>query len=722
MSASLALPRRVSRLAAAACIAAAGAGCASTPSPGPAAAPPTHVEKLAWILWLEDQRRLRDPALPPPAPPVSVPGGEGAGPRPGPAFSPAAAPDLLRLARDPGGAVRHRAVRAIGRVGLPAGGPALAAALADPEPDVRAAAAFGLGLLGDPAGVEPLIAALEDPSPVVQARAADALARLPAPEAAGAVEAMVAAHVTVAYDVDPDELGYPLGPRVEAFRAGVRALAGLGDFDALAATVLTESGDPLLWWWPVADALARVGDPRAAGPLRTLAGVGGAVGVALAARGLGALGDASAVPVLAELLDRDRRDPRVVLAAVQALGGIGDARAAPALLGLLRTRDLDETLLIALVDALRAVGAPEAPGIAVELLAHRAPAVRGAALTALARLDPDTFLRLLSGLPPDPHWQVRADLARALALADPDAAVHRLSLLLDDDDRRVVPAVLRSLAGVRAPGLDAVLLSHLSDANAAVREAAAELLGAAGGAAAVAPLADAYRDGANAAAPAVRAAAVDALARLGGAAALETLREALGDPDRAVRVRAAARLSARGGPGGPAPDMRPAFPPPLGTYESPELVQPSVSPHVYVDTDRGTFQIELAVNEAPLACGHFMRIARSGYYDGMLVDDVEAGAAVYAGDPRGRVDGGPGHRLRDELGPLPFLRGTVGVALDGADTGGGGFFVTTEPQPRFDGRYTVLGAVIGGMDVVDRLQRGDVIRSVRVWDGRTPFE
>ena len=132
---------------------------------------------------------------------------------------------------------------------------------------------------------------------------------------------MVAAHVTVAYDVDPDEMGYPLSPRVEAFRAGVRALAALGGFDALAATVLTEAGDPLLWWWPVADALARVEDPRAAGPLRTLAGVGGADGVAIAARGLGGLGDASAVPVLVELLDRDRRDPRVVLAAVRALGG-----------------------------------------------------------------------------------------------------------------------------------------------------------------------------------------------------------------------------------------------------------------------------------------------------------------------------------------------------------------------------------------------------------------
>ncbi len=722
MSASLPALRRIPTLVVAACIAHVFGGCASTPDPLQAPAPATHDQKLAWILWLEDQRLLRDPSLPPPVP--SAPGGGGAGGEREPgAGAPAAVPDLLRLARDLDGAVRYRAVRAIGRVGLPAGGAALAAALADPEPDVRAVAAFGLGLLGDPAAVEPLIAALDDPAPIVQARAADALGRLPAPEAAGAVEAMVAAHVTVAYDVDPDELGYPLAPRVEAFRSGVGALAALGDFDALAATVLTESGDPLLWWWPVADALARVGDPRAAGALRTLVGVGGVVGVALAARGLGDLGDASAAPLLVDLLDLDRRDPRIVLSAVRALGAIGDEAAAPALRELLRTSDLDAALLMAVVDALAAVGAPETAEIAIELLAHREPAVRGAALTVLAGLEPEAFMLLLSGLPPDPHWQVRADLARALALADPDAAAWRLSLLLDDEDRRVVPDVLESLAVIRAPDLEAVLLDHLSDDAASVRETAVRLLGEAGDRRAVESLAGAYRDESNAASPAVRAAAVDALARIGGGLALDTLREALGDADWAVRVRAAARLAGPGGAVDPAREIRSSpLPQPLGTYESPELVRPSVSPHVYIDTDRGTVQIELAVNETPLTCGHFMRLARSGYYDGVLVDEVAAGEAVYAGDARGRPDGGPGYRVRDELGPQPYLRGTVGLALDGADTGAGRFFITTSPQPRLDGRRPVLGTVIAGMDVVDRLQRGDVVHSVRVWDGRTPFE
>ena len=719
MPASALLPRRISRLIIAACIAPAVAGCASTPSPVAAPVPVSDAEKLAWVLRLEDQRRLRDPSLPAAAVPDAGGDGEGAGPEAGLPRTPV--PDLVRLAADAGAAIRYRAALALGRVGLPEGAPALVAALSDPEPDVRAIAAFGLGLVGDPAAAEPLIAALEDPSPLVQARAAHALGRLPAPAAAEAIGAMVAAHVTVAYDVDPDELGYPLGPRVEAFRSGVRALAALGDFDALAATVLNESGDPLLWWWPVADALARVGDSRAAGPLGTLAGVGGTIGVALAARGLGELGAASAVERLVDLLDPDRREPRVVLAAVRALGAVGAAGAAPALRELLRTPDIDPNLLIALVDALAAVGEPQTAEIAIELLGHGAPAVRGAALTALAGLDPDTFLLLLSGLPPDPHWQVRADLARALALVDPDVAAYRLSLLLGDEDRRVVPSVLRALAAVRAPDVVTVLLAHLSDGNAAVRETAARLLGDAGDRRAVESLAGAYRDEMNAASPAARAAAVDALARIGGGPAAEALREALDDPDWAVRVRAAEGLAGRGGPDDPVAAIRSVPLPQLETYESSELLRPTVSPHVYLDTDRGTIQIELAVSEAPLTCAHFMRLARSGFYDGVPVDEVAAGHVVHAGDPRARGQGGPGYRIRDELSPLPYLRGTVGMTLEGADTGASRFFITTSPQPRLDGRHPVFGAVIGGMDVVDRLQRGDVIHAVRVWDGVTPF-
>ena len=88
------------------------------------------------------------------------------------------------------------------------------------------------------------------------------------------------------------------------------------------------------------------------------------------------------------------------------------------------------------------------------------------------------------------------------------------------------------------------------------------------------------------------------------------------------------------------------------------------------------------------------------------------------GDPRGDGEGGPGYSIRDELNQRPYLRGTVGMALDPwPDTGGSQYFITHSPQPHLDGKYTVFGRVVAGMDVVDRIQQWDVIRSGRVWDG-----
>ena len=89
------------------------------------------------------------------------------------------------------------------------------------------------------------------------------------------------------------------------------------------------------------------------------------------------------------------------------------------------------------------------------------------------------------------------------------------------------------------------------------------------------------------------------------------------------------------------------------------------------------------------------------------------------GDPRGDGEGGPGYTIRDEFNERPYLRGTVGMALDWPETGGSQFFITHSPQPHLDARYTVFGRVVAGMEVVDALQPWDAIKQVRVWDGKT---
>ena len=87
---------------------------------------------------------------------------------------------------------------------------------------------------------------------------------------------------------------------------------------------------------------------------------------------------------------------------------------------------------------------------------------------------------------------------------------------------------------------------------------------------------------------------------------------------------------------------------------------------------------------------------------------------IQGGDPRGDGSGGPGHQIRCEINQRPYVRGTLGMALDGKDTGGSQFFITHTPQPHLDGGYTVFGQVVEGMDLVDQVVQGEVIRQVRV--------
>jgi cyclophilin family peptidyl-prolyl cis-trans isomerase len=147
------------------------------------------------------------------------------------------------------------------------------------------------------------------------------------------------------------------------------------------------------------------------------------------------------------------------------------------------------------------------------------------------------------------------------------------------------------------------------------------------------------------------------------------------------------------------------------------LAAPRVSPQAYLDTRKGTIQIELAVLDAPVTAHNFITLARRGFFNGLRIHRVVPDFVVQDGDPRGDGEGGPGYSIRDELSDLPYLRGTVGMALGGKDTGGSQYFLTISPQPHLDGGYTVFGRVVKGLEVMDAIQQWDTIDRVRVWDG-----
>ena len=137
-------------------------------------------------------------------------------------------------------------------------------------------------------------------------------------------------------------------------------------------------------------------------------------------------------------------------------------------------------------------------------------------------------------------------------------------------------------------------------------------------------------------------------------------------------------------------------------------------PIATVVTSKGAFTIEFLPADAPLNVDNFIQLAKRGYFNGQTIPRVVPNFVVQAGDPRGDQNGGPGYQIRCEINEVPYERAAVGMALSGKDTGGSQWFVTHSPQPHLDGGYTVFGHVIRGMDVVDNIARGDVIRRVIV--------
>ncbi len=697
------------RLALLAC-AALAAGCAAAPVvPPPQPRPPvvTYEQKLGWILRLEDHRVLRDAGAPAPAAGVAA--------------QPVA--DLVALLADADPRVRRRAAQAIGRVGLKAGARPLEAALAaDGEPEVRQMAAFSLGLLRDPTTAPALRSALGDEMPIVQGRAAEALGLLgdaaSAELIAGLVASIVASGDVAA--IAPDDVEETHTPAVEAFRLGVLALGRLKDYEALASAVLDQQSLPRVKWWPVAAAFQRVEDRRAAYVLTAFARGESRVGRAFAARGLGALKDPAAVETLVPLVRDWERDTRAAVAAARALGAIGDRTAGPALIDLLRTKGLDPLLRLEVIGALASTRAAGAFDLLLPLAQDPAPTVRAAALAGLRAVDPLSYTVMLSGLDPDPDWRVRSAIASSLSTLERDAAEPRLMAMLKDSDLRVVPAVLSALVTIRAERLVPVLHEWLAHPDVVIRSAAAAGIGELKPPGGDRALIDAFHAAGRDDAYGARAAALDALTKYGPGVAGSVLREALADKDWAVRVRAAALLA----PIDPSADLAAAIrPAPTGRdrsfYDEPELIVPTVSPRVYIDTSRGRIEIELAVVDAPLTCLTFMTLARKGFYNGVRWHRVVPNFVVQAGDPRGDGEGGPGFTIRDEIHQLPFMRGTLGLALEWADTGGSQFFLTHSPQPHLDGRYTVFGRIVRGLEVLDRMQPDDAIVRMLVWDGKT---
>ncbi len=190
---------------------------------------------------------------------------------------------------------------------------------------------------------------------------------------------------------------------------------------------------------------------------------------------------------------------------------------------------------------------------------------------------------------------------------------------------------------------------------------------------------------------------------------------------------------------GDTPTSSPVLEPtPLTFAERPEItIDPAKKYIAIVETVRGTFRIELRPDLALETVNSFIFLAREGYFNGVTFHRVirdPPGQPVFVaqgGDPTGTGSGGPGYTLPDEFSDVPFERGTVGMAKTGApNSAGSQFFITYNDmfQDALNGRFTVFGEVVEGMEVVDALTPrdpatdptappGDAIISIEIEEG-----
>ncbi|HEX9704284.1 MAG TPA: peptidylprolyl isomerase [Gemmatimonadales bacterium] len=625
-------------------------------------------------------------------------------------------PSLSLALRHASPAVRRQAALLAGRTGVdPAVVDLLVPALQDSSVAVRSAAAFALGLLRDARAVAPLVEFVRAASPDQQTdahrEAVTAVAKIGGEAGAQALADIIAGGA-----------GTSTAPAVsralfEAWRLGARAPVALL-VGAAAATDPTVRRGALY-------SLARLRIAAAAAPLFAALQDQDADIRMVAARGISAAIVDSARLERRPVLERLRgllaeRDPRIRINALRALASFRDSSTVTAVLPLLA--DADVGVQVQAETTLGALGGSAAVAMLTGRVTSGGFAFRRQALLGLAEASATRGSRAAGTLVGDADWRWRRVAAEALGVARNRA---QLEAQLADRDGRVVATALEAL-GRAVADTDAVVAHArrlIVHEDPAVRSVAADIIARRPALADVDLLVTAYRRAEGDPFNDARLSAVLALGAVartgeeGRVAVRERFLAAVPrSEDYLVRRLAAERLAdaaAVWGPVGPIAtgwtdadyrDVVRRYLLPAMTGEAP--------PRVTIETDRGSFVVRLLPVEAPLTVAAFLRLVDQRFFDGHRWHRVVPNFVVQDGDPRGDGWGGPGFVLRDEVNPVRYGTGTMGMALSGPDTGGSQFFITHSAQPHLDGIYTVFGEVVSGAAVLAAISQGDRIRSI----------
>ena len=136
---------------------------------------------------------------------------------------------------------------------------------------------------------------------------------------------------------------------------------------------------------------------------------------------------------------------------------------------------------------------------------------------------------------------------------------------------------------------------------------------------------------------------------------------------------------------------------------------------IRITTAKGDMVFTFFPDDAPMHSAAFVKLAESGFYDGLKFHRVEPNFVIQGGDPDGDGTGGPGYRLKAEFNGKPHLRGTVAMARSSSpDSAGSQFYICLDDSRFLDAQYTVFGQLSSGFETLDAIRRGDVMERVSV--------
>jgi cyclophilin family peptidyl-prolyl cis-trans isomerase/predicted GIY-YIG superfamily endonuclease len=146
-----------------------------------------------------------------------------------------------------------------------------------------------------------------------------------------------------------------------------------------------------------------------------------------------------------------------------------------------------------------------------------------------------------------------------------------------------------------------------------------------------------------------------------------------------------------------------------------DLIETARTSKARLQTTKGDIVFTFYPDDAPQHCAAFIKLARSGFYDGLKFHRVEPGFVIQGGDPSGNGTGGPGYKLKGEFNSRPHVRGTVAMARAGhPDSAGSQFYVCLDDARFLDNQYTVFGQMTGGFEALDAIRAGDAMTKVTI--------